>query len=831
MAAPRVEPDCRFVGRRLWRWLVLVSLCGWWLSAVPTAHAQTVVSKIIITNVGPQEVSRDLIRANMRVREGEKYNRMLIDDDIRNLYATGYFMEVRVLEEPTPEGIVLTYALKGRPTLTEILFEGNKKYSRKKLLKKISADFSPPSARKRADTVSPPKTKMESMIGKPLDERKIFFFTQEIKKLYQKKGYPGTEVKYVINYEERTGRCTVTFEIKESYKQIIDDVYFEGARAFSQRKLRKEIKTRRHWWLSWLTGSGVLKEEQLEDDKERLAEFYRTHGYIDFELKDIRQLPVAKNRIALVFEISEGKQYKVGAIGFKGVTLFSTNAIRRRLKMPVGAVFTPQGLERDLEVIRDFYGNEGYIGKGSMRGIPVGAHKIANTQTGTMDLIYELEEGDKAYIEKIDIQGNIKTRDRVIRRELAVSPGEVFNLVKVKLSENRIRGMRLFDKVDMQPEPTDVPNRRNLVVSVEERTTGRLGFGAGFSTVDSILGFVEVSEENFDLFHPPLFRGGGQKLRLRVQYGAVRQDYLLTFIEPWFLGKKLQFSTDLYHRNLGNQSLNDLYEEVRTGMKLGLTRALGNDYLRGTLNYTIENIGILNVDPNAPEIIKHEEGRRLVSKFGTGLTYDNRHNSFNNIFLPDGGQRTELYGELAGGPFGGDSDFYNIELRTSWYFKGLLPKHIIEFSGRIGVVDRYNRTSIVPLFDRWFMGGPDTLRGFRYRDVGPSISGEPIGGGTYWFGSLEYSIPIIEILRLAVFYDIGMVYQDPYSFNTHFSDPYDPNRFGDTHFYNDNWGVGLRLNIPQIGPLRLDYGIPLTAERYNNSSGRFQFSVGWTRDY
>jgi outer membrane protein insertion porin family len=820
---------CRRVSRKRGRLLLLVALLTLAAAGIPSVRAQGVVAKIILTNVGPREVSQDLIRANMRMREGEPYNRMVIDDDIRNLYATGYFMEVRVFEEPTLEGVTLTYRLKGRPTLTEIIFEGNKKYSRKQLLRKVSADFTTPTTPTKPE-LAPPKTKMESMVGKPLDERKIFFYSQEIKKLYQKKGYPRTEVKYTINDDERTGRSTVTYVIAESPKLKISDVYFEGARAFSQGKLRRVLKPRRHWWLSWLLGSGVLKDEQFEDDKDHLAEFYRSKGYIDFELKEVQQLPVEPGRITLLLTVSEGKQYKVGAVSFKGVSLFSTNDILKRLKMPAGAVFTPQGLESDLEVVRDFYGDKGYIGKGSARAIPILAHKLANTQTGTMDLMYELEEGEKSYIEKIEIQGNTKTRDRVIRRELAVSPGEVFDMVKVKLSAKRIEGMRLFEKVDTQPEPTDVPNRRNLVVSVEEKSTGRLSFGAGFSTVDSILGFVEVAEENFDLFNPPWFRGAGQKVRLRVQYGAVRQDYLLTFIEPWFLGKKLQFSTDLYHRNLGNQSLNNYYDEVRTGARVALTRALGSDYLRGTVSYTLENVGILDVSPSAPDVIKNEEGRRLVSMVGTGLTYDTRRSSF-NVFLPDGGQRTELLGQLAGGPFGADTDIYKLELRTGWYFKGFLPKHIIELTGRLGVVDRYNRTPIVPLFDRWFVGGIDTLRGYRYREVGPTIQDEPIGGGTYWMASLEYSIPIIEILRFAIFYDIGMVYQDPYSFNTNFKDPYNPATTGKTKFYNDNWGLGLRLNIPQIGPLRLDYGIPITADSFNDSSGRFQFSVGWTRDY
>jgi outer membrane protein insertion porin family len=522
------------------------------------------------------------------------------------------------------------------------------------------------------------------------------------------------------------------------------------------------------------------------------------------------------------FVISEGRRYRVGAIDFKGVTLFSTNDILKRagadhrgLRMPVGAVFTPKGLQRDVEAIQDLYGAKGYIGEGASDRVPVIAHRNANTQTGTMDLVYEVEEGQKSIIEKIEIKGNTKTKDRVIRRELAVAPGEVFDMVKVKLSKQRLEGLRFFDRVETQPEPTEVSaDRKNLVVSVNEMNTGNFSIGAGFSSVDSILGFVEVTQSNFDLFNPPWFQGGGQKLRLRAQFGAKREDYELTFIEPWFLGKKLQFSTDLYHRDLRFVSLNDLYNLRRTGARLGLSRALGSDFLIGGISYTIENVSIYDVATNASPAIQQEAGSRLVSKVGASLAYDTR----NSTLLATKGQRTELRAELAGGPFGGDTDFYKIELGSGWYFKGLAPGHILELGARTGVVNNYGESSRVPLFDRWFLGGIDSLRGFRYRQVGPKDNtGEPLGGNTYWFGSAEYSIPIIDFLRFAVFYDIGMVYADAYQWN-----------FGN---YNNNYGAGIRLNIPHLGPLKLDYGIPIKHDAQNGSSGRFQFSVGYQREF
>lgn len=780
------------------RWLLQIWIAGMTLPGVVWgAQGQLPVAKVVVTYVGPASVSESLVRANIRVKEGDPYNRVAVDDDVRNLYATGYFYNIRVGEERTAEGVTISYILEAKSKLTAIEFTGNKKVSVRKLRKRV-----------------------KSKVGEPLDDRKLFADAQSIKEYYQKRGYSQTEVKYVPKIFEETdaqgkrvptGRAVVVFEITETPKVKIGDVQFEGAKAFSQRKLRRTIKTKRRWFLSWLTQSGVLKDEQLQEDKEKLAEFYRNAGYIDFELRDVKFIYDTPNRLKLVFVIHEGTQYRVGAVDFKGVTLFPTNEIRAKLKMGVGEIFTPRGLARDVEAIQDFYGAKGYI---DMVLIP---RRKPNVQTGTMDLSYEIEEGNKAYIEKIEIKGNTKTKDRVIRRELSVAPGEVFDMVRVKRSKLRLEGTQLFDRVEAHPEPTDVPDRKDLVVSVGERNTGNVALGAGFSSVESILGFLEFTQGNFDLFNPPYFTGAGQRMRLRAQVGARGQDYEMELVEPWFLGRKLTLSVSLYHRERRYLSRRDFYNERRTGASFGLYKALGSDFLIGGISYTIQNIGILDVPDEAPQSIKDEAGERLVSKVGLSLAYDTR----NSVMLPDRGQRTEFRTEVAGGPFGADTDFYKLELTSQWYFKGFLPGHVIELAGSVGTVENYGDSERVPLFDRWFMGGPGSLRGYRYREVGPKDDGEPIGGKTFWQGSLEYSVPIIERLRLAVFYDIGMVYRDAFNFQ----------QDGATGFYNDNWGVGVRLNIPMLGPLRLDYGIPITADAENDSSGRFQFSVGYTRQF
>ena len=790
-------------GEGAWRRLATSSTLLFLLAGILTSFGQgssLKVSRIEIKHIGPATISDELIRANLRVKVGDLYLRPSVDDDVKNLYGTGLFYNIRVADENTPDGIALTYLVQAKPRLTEIKFQGNKKYDNGKLLKKVT-----------------------SKVGDPLDERKLFSDSQELKKMYEKAGYPGTEVKYALNIEEASGRGTATFEITEGHKVKIKGVEFIGATAFTQKELKKVIKTRKHWMFSWLTGSGVYKADQFEEDREKLVAFYRDRGYIDFEIKDVHlERPTEKTMLVKII-VGEGAPYKVGAVTFKGTTLFPTNDANKMLRLNIGATFTPGNLSKDISRVEDYYGSKGYIdvtpSTGNLR-----VKKVPNVEKGTMDLEYQVEEGQKSYIEKIEIRGNTKTKDRVIRRELAVAPGEVFDMVRVNVSKQRLQGLQYFDKVDARPEATDIPNRKNLVIGVEEKSTGNVSVGAGFSSVDSIVGYVEFSQGNFDLANPPYFTGAGQKFRMRIQIGTERQDYIISFIEPWFLGRKLSLGVDLYRRDLNYQSLESLYDEQRTGAKLSLTRALGSDFFIGSVNFTAEDVGIVNVSTNAPQFITDEAGHSFLPKFGASLAYDTR----NSVTLPNKGQRTELFGEITVG----DREFYKVELKTAWYFKGFMSGDIIEVVGRAGVADSLQNSYDVPFYERYYLGGLYSLRGYKYREIGPreplkdGSAYEPAGGDTYWFGSIEYSTPIIERLRFALFYDIGMVYPGSFSLSP------DPSLGPgyDTGSYADNWGIGLRLNLP-IGPLRLDYGIPITAPKGIGTGGRFQFGVGYTREF
>lgn len=827
-------------------------------SSVWSQESAPKISRIEIKFAGPASVSEEIIRSNIRSRVGEPYRAVTVDDDIRSLYSTDLFYNIRVTRDKSDDGgVVVTYVVQANPRLTEIKLDGNTKIKAADINKKIT-----------------------SKVGEALDERKLFTDAQEIQKLYQKKGYSGTTVKYSLNIDEGGGRGTATFNISESPKVKIVDYEFVGVEAFKTAELRKAMLG---WWrknFAWLVGYGKFQEDKWEEASEKLKEFYRDRGYIDFDLQKVDYVNETPNRLIIRMHVFEGRQYRVGKISFSGTTMLPTSAVNpeyqpgaapkspaeqkawaealtlnRGFKMKEGDIFSMKGLSKDSEAIESFYDSRGHIDVS--RGGNLRPKRIPNTDTGTMDLEFQVEEGQKSFIEKIEIHGNVKTKDKVIRRELAVAPGEVFDMTRVKISQRRLQGLEYFSKVDARPEDTEIPNRKNLQINVEEQRTGKMSFGAGFSSIDSLVAFVEVTQGNFDLFHPPNFTGGGQKFRAQVQVGTERQDYVLSLTEPWFLDRKLSFTTELYHRKMDYQSIGNLYDEVRSGIRLSLSKALprptlldtifGPGDLIGSVYYGLENAGILldnnlhgniqipnpnvggsgtvNSAANAPQALLNEDGYSILTRAGVGLAYDTR----NDTRLPNGGQRTELTTEITSSYLGGQRDFYKVELQSSWFFPGLAKGHVIEVGGRSGVVEGLDGDT-VPFYERYYLGGLYSLRGFRYRAISPreydlpnnTYFYEPVGGSSYWLGSIEYSLPVIDSeggagLRLAAFYDIGSVGVFPYSFNA--------------RDYSDNWGIGFRLNIPQLGPLRIDYGVPINHDQFSSGKGRIQFGVGWQRPF
>jgi outer membrane protein insertion porin family len=462
-----------------------------------------------------------------------------------------------------------------------------------------------------------------------------------------------------------------------------------------------------------------------------------------------------------------------------------------------GSVYSPKQLRDDAKAVADAYGSGGYVDLViTPEGTPAGPALI--------DVHYTIEEGTRSFVNRVNIEGNTRTKDKVIRREVLVAPGDVFNTVRVDTTKKRLENLGYFAKVETYPEETDIPGRKDLTILVQEKRTGSLSFGGGFSTVDKLVGFAELTQGNFDLFNWPSFTGAGQKFRLRLQYGTERKDFILTITEPYFLDRRLSLSGQGFYTEANY--LSSQYDQRNYGVLFELRKPI-NAYMYATLGYTLQDVDIFNVDPSASAFIQSQKGSSVESKLFTSVVLDTR----DNPLLSHRGQRVTFSPLLAGGFLGGDTQIYGFDLEGSQYFH--LPKDtILLINGEIGTVSQWGAGNQVPIYERLFLGGSNNLRGFPFREVGPQDeNGEPVGGQTMARTTIEWTFPIIEKARGALFYDMGFVNSEAWS-------------FGFNHMASDI-GIGLRLDLP-IGPLRLDYGYPVMRDGYNGG-GHFNFNVGY----
>jgi outer membrane protein insertion porin family len=759
------------------RFAAFLILLGFVLVRPHMAVAQAVegitITSIDVRYVGPETVSRDQVLANMRTKIGNPYSETTVEDDIRTLYETGKIQNVRIFGEPQGNGVRVQVILATRALITEIEIDGAQSFKAKTLRDKVK--FRVPSASN----------------AERLEEGR-----QNIIDFYQRKGFTAVDVQLQVVTDEAHGTARAVYTINEGEKGAVRAIHFEGNTKFSDRTLRQQMKTKAKTLIAFFDKSGRLDQAQLQQDLDSVREFYQNHGYIDVTIPEVRQEHI-KDGVQLVVHVNEGAQYRVGKLSFQGQEVAKEAGLRALMKMKEGAIYTPKGLKDDAKAINDGYGAGGFVDVDiNPQGTPAGP--------GTVDLTYIITEGSRSFVERVNISGNTRTKDKVLRREISILPGDIFNTVRVDTSKARLENLGYFEKVDTYPEDTSIPGRKDLLVQVQEKRTGALNFGAGFSTIESLLGFVELSQGNFDLFNYPTFTGGGQKFRARVQYGTEQQNYIISLEEPWFLDQRLALGGEAYYTEASY--LSSIYDQRNYGFALHLRKPL-TPFTSISLDYRLEEIDIFNVALGASPEIASEEGDHLKSGISTTLIYDSR----DSVFLTRHGTRITFTPHLAGGFLGGNTDTYGFNLEGSHYF--LLPYDLIlTLNGEVGIADGWNNASEVPIFDRLFLGGANDLRGFNFRDVGPKdINGEPLGGRTLARATIELTVPIIPRIRGAIFYDTGYVNRDAYDFST-------------VHLASDA-GVGLRLDLP-VGPLKIDYGIPIRKDN-NTNDGKIQFSVGY----
>ena len=754
----------------------------------PTAPTYK-VGTITVHFVGVANVSEQIVRANMQVREGTDLSDTLIDRDIRALYRTGLFEFIEIKRETLPNRTVnLAVEVTPKYRVLTLRYEGNQKIKSHRLGKEV-------------------KTKPNAS----LDERQVKEDSEKLKEFYQKKGYNQISVNYSIERDRNTGFGTVVFKISEGDRVKIADIRFIGNDHIKARKylglfngpLVKEMETRRWWIFSWATGSGRLKDDEFEDDLDKLRDYYREQGYLDVEIpqdKITYNYPTTK-KLVITIQINEGRQYKVGDVTFTGNKLHSSRMLKWIVKQKNGAIFTPSKIDKDVEALEDYYGKDGYL------ETRIHPKRKPNMETGNIDLEYEINESEKFYVESIHVEGNDKSKSLVIIRELVLGPGEVFDTVRMKISKQRLENTRFFSDQNLTPEITNIPGRRNLKVAVKEDRTGNLSFGAGYSSLEKVMFFTELTQSNFDLFNrKSFFQGDGQKFRVRLQAGSQSNEITVSFEEPWLFQKQLALGTELF-RNGSNYDSAD-YDQLSVGGTVYLRKRLF-ELVEGTLSYTYKEDTLSNINGNSTGL--YIESKKRYSTVGFQLLRDTR----DKIISTTSGNRLEFNTSASGGYLGGDIDMYSLELRGSQFFPIFEAQNqVVSIIGRGGVVNGYDRTRDFSEYraNGFFLGGPYSLRGFENRDVGPKNSvGTNLGGKSYGFMSIEYSVDIVSPMRFALFYDAGFVNSDAYDFN-----PVN---------YNDNFGFGIRMFVAGA-PLSLDYGIPLTSDKYNKKGGQFNFSFG-----
>jgi len=746
------------------------------LLALTLKGGAATVSEIKVRREGGGLVEESAVRGFISVKKGDELSRSALSRDVRALEESGRFSYVATELDEVGDGLVLTYVVKGKPRVRTLRIEG-------------------------ADDIGNRKVRdlLELGAGDPVDDAVLAFKSLKVREHYQKELYPYTELEWVIDEDTANGTADVSITVKEGRRASVRAIEFEGGEALSAKSLRKAMKQKRWNIFSWITSHGTYKPDELDADRETIRRRYQDAGYLDAGVGEPRIESLDAKRVKVVIPVEQGVQYRLGRVTVAGPQVFPVQEVSGVITSRPQDVASLAAVEQARQSVRDFYGSRGYIGNEVQYKLnPQGGEPVVNLDVA-------VKEGEKAYIRDIRIRGNTRTKDEVIRRELTVYPGEIYNQVKVRNSERRLRNLGFFDFVNAVPEATLDADKYDVAFEVNEQRVGQFMVGAGFSSVDDLIGFAELSHGNFDLLGwPPV--GDGQKLKLRGTVGTKRRDIELSFVEPWFLDRKLSLGVDLFDRD--RRFFSDEYEQRNTGGNITLGKPLGT-FNRINFIYGLENIDVYNVDTNASDLIKAEEGKNLKSSLTVEVVRDTRDNSF----VATRGARSSVSAMYAGGPLAGDVDIYQLEAQTAAYWP-IWFDHVFNLRGWIAVVDSHGSEDRVPLFDRLFLGGARTLRGFKYRKVGPKDEdGEPIGGRSGWYATAEYTIPVVDKLRFATFYDLGMVYDEAYEF--------------ETSEYNSDWGLGIRLDFPGF-PLRLDYAWPLEADEFNDrSSGRFQFSIGY----
>lgn len=725
---------------------------------------------------GNKRIEAAAILNVVKMKAGDTLLAEKTDADLHAIYKLGHFQDVKASTEASDKGTVLVYLVQEKPIVRDIRFEGNKELKEDKL--KEALEF-------RQNAI---------FSQKDLDKS-----VAKIKKLYGDEGYYLAEVIPVIA-KRSPGELAVTFKITEGNKILIRTIHFDGNKAFSNRKLRGIMETKEKWFLSWLTGAGTYKEEVLKNDALLLADHYMNNGFVNIKVGEPAvKLTDAKDALEVFVGITEGEQYKVDHIGFKGDLLEPEAVLHKKLKTESGEIFSRATLRGDIGTLTDAYGDKGYAFANVNPLItPVPEKK-------TIDLTFDMEKGELVNIERIAVTGNPKTRDKVIRRELRVTEGELYSATGIKRSKQNLMNLGYFEEATVATAKGSTGNKLNVNVNVKEKPTGTFSIGGGYSSLDGIIGQGSVQQSNF--------LGLGLKGNLSASIGGKSSTYSVGLTDPYFLDSKWTVGADIYRseRDYIDFSRRLTGGDIKAGYPI-------NDFL-GTFwmyKYEIKNIFNVNAAITAsPEVYSDlQEGTTTTSSISGSIS----SNTTDYRPEPSSGMINSLAAEYAG--LGGDNKYARFTTDHTVFYP-LYKKLIFSSKLTLGYIQDVGKK--VPVDEKFYLGGIGSLRGYKARTVSPTKSapingnGEMttiyLGGNKEAFGNAELTFPILQDagIKGVVFFDAGNAYGE------------NQTMFGS---FLMSYGGGIRWASP-MGPLRLEYGIPLNPrDSIDSRSGRFEFSIG-----
>ncbi len=757
-----------------------------------TLHAQDFegknISEVVIRYSGAKTVDEARLRNLMSTKSGTIYRAENLDNDIKSLYESGLVEDVRFLAEPVGNSVKLIAEVTTRDALGGVGFVGNTIFTDQKLAK---------------------ESKMKA--GGALSDEQILEARRNIEKYYQGYGYPDVTVTHRTQATGQSGLSDLIFVIDEGQKNEVRKIRFEGNNALTDPELRKEMEVKEKGWFSWLTKSGRFDSNELDKDLDSILDYYRSKGYLRVSSPGFRRDPVGDGRVDLVLPINEGEKYTVAGVGFGKMSVFKPEELYPSLTLVGDAAYSSKKMRDDITTIRSFYGSRGYADA-------LVTPDIRDAGPNRVNITYRITEGSRFRVGRVNIAGNTKTQDKVIRREIPLKPGDQFNSVELDTTRARLENLQYFSEVQVSGSPAG-SGYRDVNVLVEEKATGSVGVGIGFSSIDSIVGFLTLEQSNFDIFNPWNFTGGGQRFSMSLRAGAERSEFSMSLVEPWFMDQQLALGGEIFYKQ--STYFSDYYEQTNFGAAVSLRKPLGpKSSIKG--EYRLEQVEIdsdvrnsdykdaagNNIGDQSELSEKNIGGEFLRSALSANYVYDSRDSSI----LARSGHKFDVGLTVAG--LGGDVETITLSGQGQKFWN-LKWDSIFSVSGELAFVDSIGDGDI-PIFERMFLGGGRTLRGFEFRDVGPRDDGftdEVYGGNSLGYVSFEYTVPIIETVRAAVFSDIGFVNSSSWDISP-------------SDIYSDV-GVGIRLKLPISPlPLALDYAIPVSSpDDEADKGGQFNFSL------